>query len=145
VEQKHFVECGKIYFADDRLNFYYDLESCLKEQQSSAIVFSGVLQYLEKPYNLIGDIINKKFKYVIFDRTSFLNRGSDLITVQKIPFQIFKASYPCWFLNINEFKNKLLRNYELTAEFNGFEQADVIDSIFKGFIFKKRQDDIEAL
>lgn len=145
VEQEKFVECGKRYFENEHIKFYRSLDECLKEHRSDAILLSGVIQYLEKPYDLIDKVMEKNFRYIIFDRTSFLKRGTDLLTVQKVPPEIFDASYPCWFLNIDGFKNKLLRNYELIAEFDGFENADVTESVFKGFIFKRRQDHIETL
>ncbi len=145
IEQEKFVECGKHYFENKHVKFYHGLDECLKEQHPDVILFSGVIQYLEKPYDLLDEVMEKNFRYIMFDRTTFLQKGTDLLAVQRVPPEIFDASYPCWFFNIEEFKNKLLRNYELIAEFDGFEKADVTNSIFKGFIFRKRQDDIETL
>ena len=37
VEQKHFVDVGQSEFADHRLKFYHDLESCIKHQKPNII------------------------------------------------------------------------------------------------------------
>lgn len=141
VDQKHFVECGKKYFADDRLNFYYDLESCLKEQKPSAIVFSSVLQYLEKPYEFMGNVLKHRFRYILIDRTTFVLKGDDRITVQKIPPEIYRASYPCWFFNLSAFIDFFCRDYELMEEFDAL--AGTIDlgdttAYDKGFVFRRK-------
>ena len=48
VEQKHFVDVGKKDFQDSRLKFYYDIETCKKEQNPNILVLSSVLQYIKK-------------------------------------------------------------------------------------------------
>lgn len=142
VEQERFVECGKKYFADGRLNFYYDLESCLKEQRPSIILFSGVLQYLEKPYELLRKIVSLDFECIIFDRISFIEQRGDRLTVQKVPPMIYEASYPSWFFNREEFLSMFKGRYELVAEFNAYVGneyfiEDNIKAGDKGFIFKR--------
>lgn len=141
VEQKHFVECGKKHFEDDKLRFYESIEECLAKQRQppNAILLSGVIQYTEKPYELIDYIINKKFKYLIFDRTTFNKCNNDKLVVQRINPVIFKASYPCWFLNKNRFVQMFNDKYVLISEFKGFENSEVRNSpLFFGFIFVLR-------
>lgn len=136
VEQKHFVEYGKIHVADDRLHFYDAISSCLKEQKPSAVLFSGVLQYLEKPYEVLEEIIVSRVKCIVIDRTPFLTEGNDLLTVQESNPLIFRASYPCWFLSIERLKQTVCPSYDLIAEFDGFETAQVKHAFFKGLIFR---------
>lgn len=38
VEQKKMVECGKKYFENEHLNFYYNLVDCTKEQNPDLIL-----------------------------------------------------------------------------------------------------------
>lgn len=137
VEQKHFVECGKKYFGDDRLNFYYDLESCLKEQKPSAIIFSSVLQYMGKPYEFMNSVQKHRFKYILIDRTAFIAKGDDIITIQRVPKEIYQASYPAWFFNQEKFLNFFSGQYELIADFESNDRAN-IPSVFKGFLFVRK-------
>ena len=140
VEQKHFVECGKKYFEDDKLKFYESIEECLRTQKPSAMILSGVIQYIEKPYELIDYIINKNFKYLILDRTTFNKRNNDKLVVQKINPAIFNASYPCWFLNKNRFIQMFSNKYLLISEFKSFENSeDKNNPLFYGFIFILKQ------
>ncbi|MCF6158628.1 MAG: methyltransferase, TIGR04325 family [wastewater metagenome] len=137
VEQEKFVECGKRYFEDKHLKFYYSIDSCFREQRPNTILFSAVIQYLEKPYDLLAEVTNKEFRYIVFDRTPFLDKGNDRITIQKVSPEIYQASYPAWFFNKENFLNSfLLKEYRLIAEFDTHEKVN-IPSIFKGFIFER--------
>ncbi len=138
VEQRKFVECGKRYFEDEHLKFYYHLEDCVKEQHSSTILLSSVIQYIEKPYDLLKEIIGKRLKYILFDRTPFLYNGEDRITVQKVPAEIYRASYPAWFFNQKKFLDYFSSEYELIADFESNDRAN-IPSVFKGYIFKLKR------
>lgn len=137
VEQKRFVDCGKRHFEDDHLKFYYTLHDCLKEQHADVILLSSVIQYLEKPYDLLNDVIRNRFRYVLFDRTPFLKEGDDRITIQKVPAEIYAASYPSWFFDEKKFLGFLSGSYELLADFESNDRAD-IPAFFKGYIFKLR-------
>jgi putative methyltransferase (TIGR04325 family) len=139
VEQRKFVECGKRYFEDEHLKFYYTLDDCLKEQHADAILLSSVIQYLERPYDLLNEIIEKRFRYLLFDRTPFLTEGDDRITIQRVPAEIYEATYPSWFFNRHKFMDFISASYELLADFESNDRAD-IPAVFKGYIFKLRDD-----
>jgi len=138
VEQEKFVECGRSLFADGHLRFYHDIDECIGEQHPDAILFSSVIQYLDKPYQLLTDVVNRGFTYIIFDRTAFLEKGDDRITVQKVPPEICPASYPAWFFNRKKFLGFFSERYELMAEFDSFESFRLEDQTAqdKGFIFR---------
>ena len=143
VEQDNFVNCGKKYFEDDVLKFYYDIGSCMKETTPSAILFSSSIQYTEKPYDLLANILENKFEYIIFDLTGFISNNSrDRITIQKVPPSIYEATYPCWFFNKERFLSIFKNDYSLVEEFEGYLGQDIkidnrIDAKYLGFIFKK--------
>lgn len=99
IEQKHFVSTGKIDFVDERLHFYDDTESCIQEQQPNILVVSSVLQYIEKPYELLDELLKHDFQFVLFDRTPFSLTNQDRITRQVVSPTIYSASYPCWLFN----------------------------------------------
>jgi len=113
VEQKKFVDSGRRLFENEQLKFFYSVKECQNSYASAnttppnTLLFASVIEYLEKPYEILADAISYNFKYIIFDRTSFLketkssvsNQSKDLITIQKIPPRIYEAEYPCWILN----------------------------------------------
>jgi len=139
VEQEKFVECGKRYFEDEHLKFYYSLDDCLMNQQhTGTILFSSVIQYLEKPFDLLAEVISKEFSYIIFDRTPFLEKGNDRLTIQKVPPEIYPASYPAWFFNQEKFLQFFSEKYEVISDFESDDRAN-IPSYFKGFIFKLKE------
>lgn len=136
IEQKNFVECGRKHFEDDKLKFFYSLDECLKHQDADLALLSGVLQHIERPYELLEELMNKNFKYLIFDRTTFNKGDKDRLSVLKISPRIYPASYPCWFLNESKFKKILSRKYILIEEFFGFENREGAVPLFKGFIYQ---------
>ena len=143
VEQKKFVECGKKYFENKQLRFFYDIEACLRENNSNVILFSSVVQYLKEPYQFLEKILNYNFKYIIFDRTAFIEDDVDRITIQKVPPKIYKASYPAWFFSKKKFFKLFEEKYELIAEFQSpiISKINLGDTIgeYNGFIFKLKK------
>ena len=140
VEQAKFVACGKESFENAHLKFYMDLGECMKERHPDVILFSSVIQYLEKPYDVLSKVLLSGFPYILFDRTSFLEKGNDRLTVQKVPPAIYPASYPAWFFNLEKFRAFFARDYDLVAEFDSFESFRLRDvrAQNKGFLFKSR-------
>lgn len=136
VEQPGFVNAGKEKFENERLKFYNSIDECLRENEIHVILLSSVLQYLEKPYQLLQSVIDRQIKYLLFDRTQFVS-GTDRITIQKVNPSIYKASYPCWFLNKSKFRLFMSEEYELIYEFVSLGQAN-IRSEFKGFLYKNK-------
>ncbi|MCK4816593.1 methyltransferase, TIGR04325 family, partial [bacterium] len=137
VEQSHFVKTGRKYFEDQRLKFYHDIESVLKETSPKTILFSSVIQYLENPYELLRKIKSHGFEYIIFDRTPFVQNGNDMLTVQIVPEEIYAASYPCWFFGKSKFYSFFCDKYKFITQFTSSDCAN-IPSSFEGCIFKKR-------
>ena len=144
VEQPHFVECGKSFFENNQLLFFYSIEECLKKQQPNVLLISSVLQYLSKPYEFIDNIIKLKIPYIIFDRTTFIEGKDDIITIQKVPKEIYDASYPCWFFLFDKIIS-CFTNYTLVSEFDSFcdplnHKINNNQKIFwKGFILKLKE------
>lgn len=139
VEQDKFVEFGKTTMADDKLKFYASIDDCCKENNPNLIIFSGVLQYLKDPFSVIKCAIDKKFQYIIVDRTTFLDAGARRVVLQKVPPTIYDASYPCWFFNEQEFLSPFTLKYNLVAEFEslgGKIDEHGIKGYYRGFIFE---------
>lgn len=141
VEQSHFVKCGKEHFESDKLKFYHNIDEYLKTENSDTILFSSVLQYLEFPYDFLEKILEYNFKYLIIDLTGFTKSGNDILTIQKVPPQIYNASYPCWFFSKTKLFSLILKKYDLVEEFDSYlGQIIKIDNKpiagYKGAIFK---------
>ncbi|MGE0561446.1 MAG: methyltransferase, TIGR04325 family [Flavobacteriales bacterium] len=139
VEQKHFVTEGKKTFSDKHLNFYYNIDECLKEQQINLFLLGSVIQYIEKPYELLDEILKKHIPYICFDRTPIFKTNSDRITIQKVHKSIYKAQYPCWILNETKLINYLCdKGYELVFDAESNENMNLTDAHLKGYYFKLR-------
>ena len=139
VEQKKFVECGKEFFGDDELKFYYSLDECLQFERPHVILLSSVLQYIKEPYILIEDLINKNIKNIIIDRTPFILDGPDIITIQIVPKHIYEASYPSWIFNLDKFISIFKGKYFLITDFDAIDgsiKSGRISAHYKGCIFE---------
>ncbi len=137
VEQEHFVRVGKDKFQDDRLHFYYDIETCMKEKNSNILLLSSVLQYIANPYKLLDEILKYDFEYILIDRTPFVESENERITIQKVPPSIYEASYPCWFFSEEKmYQYFSQRGYELIENFQSNDTQGESYS-FKGMIWSK--------
>lgn len=132
VEQSNFVDCGKQYFENEQLKFYHTVDECISKHNPNVLLLSGVLQYLEKPYEWISKFVALKIPYIIIDRTSFIQGEKDILTVQNVPKEIYKASYPSWFF-IEKIFIKNFRKYNLVESFESICDApQLINSTHKG-------------
>ncbi|WP_167882530.1 methyltransferase, TIGR04325 family [Leptospira meyeri] len=119
VEQSHFVDCGKIYFEDQNLNFYYSIDEAINANHPNAILFSSSIQYLEDPIGILNQTIEVGFDYIVFDRSPFIYGPlEERIMIQKVPEEIYKAEIPIRFLNIKKILSILSGSYELFSEFD---------------------------
>jgi len=141
VEQTNFVEEGIKHFQSKNLHFAYTIQEALIHIPNPTLLLSSVLQYLEDPYSSIDSFLEKGFSYILIDRTSFIYSPSERITIQKVPPEIYSASYPCYFFNEEKFLNKFSEKYEVLADFPSFCDSDNFTEdgtrlYWKGFILK---------
>lgn len=118
VEQPKFVDKGKEYFEDNCLKFYYDIDTAYNESKADTLLLLSVLEYIERPYNLLNSISGLDFKYIIIDRTPFSDCSYDFICKQVVPPTVYKASYPCWIFNEANILRALSAKYELVYNFS---------------------------
>ncbi len=117
VEQKHFVQCGQEEFQTEDLRFYESIEDCLAEQRVDGILFSSALQYLEDPYVFLEKTCSFGFDFLLLDRTPF-SEDAERITVQHVPESIYKASYPCRFLDKKRIDAIISEHYDILEWFD---------------------------
>ena len=139
VEQSHFVEEGKKNFANETLHFYADIETCLKENNVNILLLSSVLQYIERPYELINAFLKYNIHYIFIDRAPVLLTGNDRITIQKVPKKIYDASYPCWLLNENNLIDVFSKKYQMLFNEITTESININNAAFKTFFFKLKE------
>ena len=137
VEQEHFVTEGKKTFADDKLHFYYNINECLKDQKINTVLLGSVLQYIEKPYKLLDEILKHNINYIIIDRTPVFIDREERITIQKVPKKIYEAQYPCWILNEQKIIDHITeKGYQLMFDSVANESMNLAHGLLKGYFFK---------
>ena len=140
IEQEHFVNCGKVYFEDDQLKFYFTIEECLKTNKPDVLLLSSVLQYLENPFDWIKKFTSLEIPYIILDRTAFIDSNEDCISIQNVPGSIYQASYPAWFFQKKKFV-EYFKDYEIIGYFDsGYTSARLLDEkriYWEGIILKR--------
>lgn len=136
VEQAQFVKFGQEHLQDDVLRFYDSIESCSIQQPIDVVLLSSVIQYLEKPREVLSSLAAIGAPYILIDRTSFIAHESDRLTVQTVPKAIYDASYPAWFFSEKLFlKTMLDLNYRLQTEFPCPEVIGLGE--YKGMFFER--------
>lgn len=138
VEQEKFVILGKQEFENDKLKFFYNIDDCLKSKRIKLVLFSSVLQYLENPYQILDQIIEKNIKYIFIDRTPFIDSDIDRITLQKVPKNIYKASYPCRLFSQDKFVSYLNDKYKMLHSYSCDDISNSNKIKFKGFLFVRK-------
>lgn len=141
IEQENFVKVGRELFQDNELRFFDSIEDCYSYSSPQAVLFSSVLQYLESPYEVLDKLFDQKIKYIIVDLTGFTsNNEASKITIQKVNPAIYKASYPSWIFNEQEFLNVFNKHsYILVESFKSeitFTYKGEVKN-YLGFIFKR--------
>jgi putative methyltransferase (TIGR04325 family) len=139
VEQPHYVNVGKAEFEDESLKFFFSAENCIQEMKTlvQCVLFGSVLQYLEKPYEILADVFKYKIQYIFITRTGFLPNSLDRITIQKVPKNYYDASYPCWIFEEQKFINFFAQHgYKPIFEYKEKYQIN-IPSTYKGILFRR--------
>jgi putative methyltransferase (TIGR04325 family) len=137
VEQSHFVKVGNANFTDNNLRFFYSINDCLNSFDIDVILFSGVLGYLEKPFEILENVISKNLAYIIINNTRFIEKENDRLTIHKVAPWIYKAKYCAWFFNESTFLSNFKKKYDLIYDFEIPENIN-IRSKCKGFLFKNK-------
>jgi putative methyltransferase (TIGR04325 family) len=124
IEQESFVKCGKESFTDNELKFYFNIDEVINgKSKIDVCLFSSVLPYLKEPYAVFEIIKRYNIKYVIIDRTFFLeDEIEDILTIQNVPPEIYKASYPAWFLSLDKFISYINKYYDIVLKWQALDQ-----------------------
>lgn len=117
IEQPAYVKAGVEHFQDGHLRFGTSLAAELAAAPADVILLSSVLQYLEDPHALVRHAVARGPGQVVVDRTPCSALARDVLTVQKVPAEICRASYPCWILSRQRLLDAIGPRYRLLASF----------------------------
>ncbi len=140
VEQPYMVRLGKEHFRNSELDFHLSLEAVLSAGPADVILLSSVVQYLREPYGFIGEITRSKIEHAIIDRTPCSALPRDVLTVQKVPPEIYAASYPCWIFSRQRFLSAFSQCFTALVSFSdsgGTWRGEATDFELAGFIFDR--------
>jgi putative methyltransferase (TIGR04325 family) len=110
VEQSHFVDRGRRDFEDGRLRFFGSVREAANEAAPHAALMGCVLQYLEAPYECLGQVAALAPDLIILDRLPLCEEPEDCLCVQRVPAEIYDASYPCWLFSRAKLDAWMTRN-----------------------------------
>lgn len=107
------------------LKFFSDIQEAKENMpEIDFINVSGSLQYVDRPYRLLDNILNNNSKFILFSRMCFNSADQDIITVQKnmlnwhgegrLPSEIKnkELSFPFTVIRKSEFDCMVQKNYE---------------------------------
>ncbi|MBO0732763.1 MAG: methyltransferase, TIGR04325 family [Methylocapsa sp.] len=137
VEQRQLVEIGRREFTSKYITFYNSIGEALKDGVD-AVLFSGVLGYLENPYRILSEAIESGAPCIILDRTRVTLEANDIFAVQHVPPSIYEASFPLRAFNYNNLLSPLREHYEVVEEWASEVQPG-LQTTGMGFLLRRRQ------
>ncbi len=141
VEQPHFVQAGREHIQDAGPVFYPTIGECVADEDPNVVLLSSVLQYLERPYAVLQELIDCGAEFLIIDRTSFHTGPKDLVAMQTVPPAVYPASYPMWLFSRHDFMKRMSSQFDLVAETlspEGYVSLPGATFSFNGLIFRRR-------
>lgn len=124
VEQAPLVAAGRAEFSGEGLSFASTISEARERFEPAVILFSSVLPYVENPRALLTEAAASGVRHVVIDRTPFWNGGRDWLTVQRTPPALGGGSYPAWVFDRASLLAPLAEQFELAAEWPGFDVVD---------------------
>jgi putative methyltransferase (TIGR04325 family) len=143
IEQPKFVIAGCREFTTGELDFAESVEELPPSDVPALILLSSVLQYLERPHEILDRLLARPASHLVIDRTPLSALDDDRLCVQQAPRSVYDASYPCWVLSRPRLLQRLTGvGWRVLGEFLGMEGAFTTSSglsfKFRGFIAHKK-------
>jgi putative methyltransferase (TIGR04325 family) len=118
VEQSHFVAAGREKYETSKLRFFETMGEAAAIHPPDAMVFSSVLQYIERPFEVLAEAAALKPVAIVIDRTPYGSLPADVILIQKVPPEIYVASYPLYIFGVRSIQNGLRPEYRRVLDFD---------------------------
>ena len=139
VEQESFVHAGRECVEDGIIHFFYSIQECINRKgRPDVLILACTLPYIERPYELLRELMSFEIPYIMIDNTFFNFENRDRITIQHVPPSIYLASYPCWFLSYEKVKKTIAEKYAIVSEHKNDSNIflDGRSIQYKGFLAK---------
>ncbi len=117
VEQPGFVETGRRSYESDELRFFASMEEAATASTPDIILFSGVLQYLDNPYEILERAKKLGAETVFVDRNPKSEVIEDKYTLQYVPGGTFTARLPFRIFGKQKLEEALSPEYILRGNF----------------------------
>ena len=124
VEQPQFVAAGRAEFAGAELSFEEKLDEACARTAPAVVLFSSVLQYVERPQEILAEAAASGVRHLIVDRTPFWAGGRDWLTVQRTPPVLGGGGYPAWVFDRASLLGGLDADFKCVQEWPGFDDPD---------------------
>jgi putative methyltransferase (TIGR04325 family) len=139
VEQAHVVAAGREEFTGEGLSFEPTLAAAVARVSPSVVLFSSVLQYLEKPWEVLAEAVaTSGVRHIIIDRLPLWSGKGDWLTVQRTPRDLGGGGYPAWVFSRTSILAPLNDRFECVAEWPGFDDVDRRVT-YHGFHFSRKE------
>lgn len=142
VEQPAFVEAGRKEFSTPELQFHAALDEVPQGATPVTFLLSGVLQFLERPDEMLGSLTTVPSRHLILDRTPLSAQSSDRLSIQHAPRAVYDASYPAWIFSREQLVRRLSPHWEMVSDHLGFDgrhqTADGLALEFRTLILERR-------
>jgi putative methyltransferase (TIGR04325 family) len=141
VEQPTYVERGAAHFQTAELRFSASLDEAVADAPADVVLLSSVLQYLPEPHAFVRRLAEWGPAHVVLDRTPCSALARDVLAVQRVPAEIYRASYPCWIFSRERLLEAFRPGYTALAVFtdgNGSWHASAASFELAGFLFDRR-------
>lgn len=115
VEQPTFVAAGKRSFQTESLRFHETVAAAVAEARRApdVILLGSSLSYVPDPLRLLTELVALAPRLLLIERTLFSTTGRARLTLQRVPPSIYRASYPCWFIDADQTMMLLSASYRL--------------------------------
>lgn len=123
VEQPHFVARGREKYQKAQLGFFESMAEAAATHPPDAIIFSSVLQYIERPFELLAEAAALQPAAILIDRTPYAHSHKDVILVQEVPASVYAASYPLYIFGAGSIEGSLQPDYRLILSFDASDGA----------------------
>ena len=144
VEQDGFVSVGREFIEDDVIKFYNTIDECLTHTTPNCFISSSALPYIENYSDILNEVYSHSFDWVLLDRISVVSGHNNVLSIQVVPPEVYKAIYPCWFFSESTLiDNVVSSGYEYLVGFDALGGRNfapkIPTSAYRGFIFKKNK------
>ncbi|MBX9592551.1 MAG: methyltransferase, TIGR04325 family [Hyphomonadaceae bacterium] len=140
VEQAAIVKIGTDRFQDEVLRFAEDMAQAANQWRPDVLIFSGVLQYLDDPYDVLKQALALNPAMIIVDRNPFSSRAEDIFTVQHVPRYPFSARLPFRIFGHDVIEKMVAPGYGKFAQFDTVDpdmRASMVAVRFLGKVFER--------